>query len=144
MIIKLWSFGLEIPTWNFEMSQTMMKDMKLWKCEWFSKLIYVTMPKLDILKSKTRDSNIANIVKMVPCHSLLMDIYNFTDIKSTFLCEYCNQHINRSQVAKLCSVKCECHLQWSSNGHLVIDVLVTIVFGEYLFNSNDWHWLLWT
>ena len=62
-----------------------MKDVKLWKYEWFSKFIYVTMPKLDILKSKTRDSNIAKIVKMVPCHNLLMDIYNFNDIKSTSL-----------------------------------------------------------
>ena len=41
------------------------------------------MPKLDILKSKTRYSNIANIVKMVLCHNLLMDIYNLNDIKST-------------------------------------------------------------
>ena len=58
------------------------------------------MPKLDILKNKTRGSNIAKIVKTLPCHDLLMDIYNLDDIKSAhFSCDYCGQHSKGSQVA---------------------------------------------
>ena len=58
------------------------------------------MPKLDILKNKTRNSNIAKIVKTLPCHDLLMDIYNLDDIKSAhFSCDYCGQHSKGSQVA---------------------------------------------
>ena len=96
------------------------------------------MPKLDILKNKTRESNNTKIVKALPCHDLLMDIYNLIDIKSDF---HLNTEISTLKGHRLLNLQCEMWTPFamSSNDHILIDVVVTFVFGECLFKNNDRH-----